>query len=153
MKPVLQALLLADHVYVDRDSGKPIIAGVFHTLIFVKNALKPDQDSGEHKLPISPTGFQAGSPFCYINLTEVHGEQHFELRFVDLSSDRALLRVPFAVKTPSPLSQANLILPLLKLPADKPGVFALELTWKDEPLGSYRVNVEDGSKKEGDDDN
>ena len=35
-KPVLQALLLADHIYQDKDTGKKIIAGTFNSLSISK---------------------------------------------------------------------------------------------------------------------
>lgn len=40
-KPVLQALILADHVYQDRETGKRIIAGTFNQIFFTKPAPAP----------------------------------------------------------------------------------------------------------------
>ena len=40
--PILQSLLLADHVYRDQSTGKHIICGVFSTIFFTPNA-QPNQ--------------------------------------------------------------------------------------------------------------
>ena len=40
--PILQSLLLADHVYRDQSTGKHIICGVFSTIFFTPNA-QPSQ--------------------------------------------------------------------------------------------------------------
>lgn len=45
-KPVLQALILADHVYQDRETGKRIIAGTFNQIFFSKPGQAPGQMSG-----------------------------------------------------------------------------------------------------------
>ena len=42
MKPVLQALLLADHVYVGASHGYKIVAGIFSSLVIVKK--RPEQE-------------------------------------------------------------------------------------------------------------
>jgi hypothetical protein len=97
-------------------------------------------------------GYQAGSPFCYVSLTEIHGEQSFALRFVDLNDNSVLFEMQFKINSPSPLQIIDLGVPLPPLPCDKPGVFALELLWaKDEPLGSCRLIVSEARfKKETD---
>ncbi len=146
MKPVLQALLVADHIYVDAITGKKIVCGIFHRILFTEN--QPDQVQGEggesnlKMIQISPGGQRAGSPFCYISMTDVRGEQDFELRYVDLADDKALLQTKFRVTSKDPVQTVEIVLPLPAFPASKPGTFALELLWNNEPLGSHRINVD-----------
>lgn len=145
MKPVLQALLVADHVYVDQATGKKIVAGIFHRLCFQKQENPPQvqQQGGQVTIQIGPGGQQAGSPFCYISLTEVHGEQAFELRYVDLANDRVLLATGFTTKSDSPLKTIEVVLPLPRLPVPAAGAFALELLCNNEPIGSHRIIVDE----------
>jgi hypothetical protein len=92
-------------------------------------------------MPIPKGGFQMGSPFAYLSLVNVRGSQRFALRYVDLSTDEVRFQVEFALNCADPLSPVELPVPLPPLPADKAGVFALELMWEQEPLGSYRIHV------------
>src|SRR5947207_1189979 len=144
MKPVLQALVLADHVYTDSVTGKKIVAGIFHRLWFRKNVPPEVRDVGGQAtatFQIQPSGHQAGSPFCYVSLTDVHGEQDFEMRFVDLGDNKSLFGTTFRVKSDDPLQTVEVVVPLPMLPTNKPGTFALELLWNGEPLGAHRVVV------------
>jgi hypothetical protein len=145
VKPVLQALLLADHVYSDSGTGKKIIAGIFDRLIFKKPDAEQTEisEAGRISIQVPHAGYQASSPFCYISLTEVRGKQPFKLRYVDLAEDKAVLQTEFQVDCPDPLKTVEIALPLPPLPANKPGVFALELLWNEEPLGSHRIIIEE----------
>jgi hypothetical protein len=153
VKPVLQALLIADHVYSDAITGKKIVAGIFHRLWF-KRPQGPDEqpDAAKSVIQVGSSGHRAGSPFCYISLTEVHGEQHFELRFVDLGSDTIVFGTRFAFKSENPLQTIEQILPLPMLPAAKAGVFAFELLWNGEQLGSHRIIVDEIAEEKKPDD-
>lgn len=150
MKPFLQALLLADRVYKDM-TGKHIIAGTFNKLIFVKGGAKPQtaEVDGEQR-QIIPGGMQAGSPYVYISLTELRGKTTFVLRYVNLEQDRALFETQFSIDSRDPLQTVEVVLPMPTLPPEA-GVHALELLCDDEPIGSYRVIVEE--MKEEDDGN
>jgi hypothetical protein len=144
VKPVLQALLVADHVYSDATTGKKIVAGIFHRLLFKR--MPPPEEQGEQGksvIQVGSSGHRAGSPFCYVSLTEVRGEQHFDLRYVDLGDDNVVFGTRFGFKSDNPLQTIETILPLPNLPAAKPGVFALELLWNNEPLGSHRIIVDE----------
>jgi hypothetical protein len=145
VKPVLQALLIADHVYVDKVTGKKVVAGIFHRMHFTpaKPIQEQNSEEGRIRLHIPPGGLQAGSPFCYISLTEVRNQQHFALRYVDLADDRMYFQSEFDVDCRNPLETIEIVLPLPPLPANKAGVFALELLWNDEHLGSHRINVDE----------
>jgi hypothetical protein len=149
VKPVLQALLLADRFYRDA-TGKHIIAGTFNKLIFVKGGAKPRtvEIDGEEKQLI-PGGVQVGSPYVYLSLTELRGKTQCVLRYVDLEQDKALFETHFVIDCSNPLETVELVLPMPTLPPVA-GVHALELLCNDEPTGSYRVIVEE--RKEEDDD-
>ncbi len=150
MKPVLQALLVADHVYTDKLTGKYIIAGVFQALFFKKKEPVIEQDikAGKTSMGVPLGGGQAGSPFCYISLTDVRDKQDFELHYVALVDNKSLFSTGFTVECNDPLSIVQLSLPLPALPYDKPGVYALELLWNNELLGSHKIVVSELAESE-----
>jgi hypothetical protein len=142
VKPVLQALLLADNVYKDVSSGKHIISGVFNKLFtFRAGELSAERTGG---LPIVQ-GSHSGSPFAYISVTEVHGTAKLALRFVDLVDHSVLLQGDIEVQSSSPIDTIEMIIPLPVLPIPHPGVFALELFYGSgqelESMGSHRIMV------------
>ena len=142
MKPILQALLLADRIYEDKATNKKIVAGIFHQMFYVSQGEVQKVIDSQGILPVPAAGFQSGSPFGYLNLTEIRGEQKFTLRYVDLKENTVVFQLEFTINSPDPLQIIDLGIPLPPLPANKPGVFALELLWNDgEPLGSCRVIV------------
>ncbi len=149
VKPVLQALLVADHVYIDKVTNKKVIAGVFHHLFFrkVQDVQQVNEEEKTIRLKVLSTGYQNSSPFCYISLTEVHGKQPFSLRYVRLADDKLMFQTEFEVDCPSPLETVEIVLPLPNLPADDPGVYALELLWSQEPLGSHRISVAEAKEE------
>jgi len=143
VKPVLQALLLADHVYKDANTGKMIVAGTFNRLGVFK---KQEQEAAElAQGEVAKTSVakvqQAGSPYAYINIIEVHGSTAFELRYVDLDSHEVIFHTSqITVEAKDPLTTFEVAIPLPPLPA-RLGVYALELVWQSELLGSYRIVV------------
>ena len=151
VKPVLQALLLADRIYRDK-TGKHVIAGTFNKLTFSKDGAKPKtvEIDGEKKLLVLG-GVQAGSPYAYISLTEIHGKIECVLRYVNLEQDNAFFQTHFSIDCDNPLETVELVLPMPTLPLVA-GIHALELLCKDEPIGSLRVIVEEAKEEvDGDD--
>ncbi len=144
MKPILQALLLADHVYLDRETGKAVIAGVFSKFTVMK---RPDEqrDSGSQgvlQIPITQA-LRAGNPFAYISLTEVRGTVRFQLRLVRLESNEVCFQTnEMVVECEDPLRTVQLVLPVLSLP-HIPGTYCFELLCENELIGSHRVIVEE----------
>lgn len=149
MKPVLQALLVADHIYVDKITGKKIVAGIFHRMMFAKAQAVQSVDEGAIRIEVPLGGQQSGSPFCYISLTEVRGKQPFTLRYVNLEDDKPLFQTEFEIECNNPLETVEAVFPLPRFPADKPGHFALELLWGQEPLGCHRITVAEIAPNEG----
>jgi hypothetical protein len=152
VKPVLQALLLADHIYQDKKTGKHVIAGTFNKMLLVKDGAKPEnvEIDGEEKRLV-PGGLQSGSPYVYVSLTEVRGKIQCVLRYVNLEQDKALFQIRLEIECANPLETVELVLPMPALPLVA-GVHALELLCEDEPIGSHRVIVEE-VKEAGDGDN
>lgn len=143
-KPVLQALLLADHVYQDKDTGKKVIAGTFNQLNLskLKAAPKNAEPTAGGPRQLSPAEVtRPGSPSAFISLTDVRGPTDLELRYVDLADNGVLLMLKFRVESDDPLKTVEAILPVPPLPTPRPGVYALELFCNDEPLGSLRVTA------------
>jgi hypothetical protein len=133
-KPILQALVLADHIYVDAETGKKIIAGTFNELCAAE----------------FPTQF-AHVTFAYLCLTDLRGEAELDLRYVDLSDGEILMQLEgVRVAAPSPLESTELILEVPEFPMPGPGSFALEVHCAGELLGFLRINVReaDGDRME-----
>ena len=142
MKPVLQALLLADHVYQEQ-SGKKIIAGTFDRLRFKRTPIVEKKVIGGETRHLVAGGMQPGSPYAYISLTEVRGKIRCTLRYVNLETDKSLLETEFFIECDDPLKTLELIIPLPVLPIETAGVHSLELICDDEPIGSHRIYVEE----------
>ena len=179
--PILQSLLLADHVYRDQATGKHIICGIFSTIFFTPNQqLNPPpqapQSGGAHsgtghpahggegspggipgggaagggrpeggEQPPRPqpiqTLMQAGSPFVYFSVTELTGRKTFELRYVDLHSNRSLFQAEVPIECDDPLKTIEVSMPLPRLPlaALEERSYALEVLCEGQLLGSHRV--------------
>ena len=71
MKPVLQALVLADKVYHDRQTGKKIIAGTFNAIVKGKIKVPVKELADGSKIPMMLGGISMGCPEAYISLTDV----------------------------------------------------------------------------------
>ena len=135
IKPILQALLLAERVYFDGESGKGVIAGTF-------DSLSPS---------VFPNEFRQVS-YAYLSLTEVHGKVDLLLRYVDLKTNEILMQYgPVQVSANDPLSSVELRIGIPFLPMPHEGVFALEVYAADELIGSHRVTVFLAEKEENSD--
>jgi hypothetical protein len=153
VKPILQALLVADHVYEDKRTSKKIVVGIFSSLLMIKSppaeqpATQEEADAAaEHKRKPLSSVEQAGSPYAYINLTDLKGETQLKLRYVSLDTHEAKFETsPFRVFAASPLESVEVVVPLPILPRS-PGVYALELLAGDDPLGSYRITVQEAQQ-------
>jgi len=125
MKPVLQALILADQIYVDRTTGKKVIAGTFHRLW------------SSH----FPVNFERAT-WAYISLTEVVDVARVSLAYVDLSNHQVLMKTPHVeLKSSSPLQTVDFVCPVPPFPMLHAGVYAFEAYVDDELLGSLRITV------------
>lgn len=139
--PVLQALLVADHVYQDRGTGKYLICGVFSVLYKVPEGAGPTVEEINKGVRLEKVR-TAGSPQVYLSLTELNGKKSFQLRYVDLQDNSVLFVISFDLSCSDPLQtvEGSIALPLL--PSPRYGVYALELLCEDELLGTHRVQVQ-----------
>ena len=124
-KPVLQALVMADHIYVDQASQKKVIAGTFHDLWAKKFPCRMSRNT-----------------YAFISLTDFRGKTAFELRYRDLDEDNELMHADFSITAENPLQTVELIVEIPGFPMPKPGVYVFELLYKKEVLGSLRMNVQ-----------
>jgi hypothetical protein len=103
----------------------------------------PPLQPGQRMLEIPPTGLQSGSPFAYMSLTEVRGVTPLVLQLVSLDDDTQLFRSDLRVDCSNPLYTIELTVPLPPIAPPKAGIYALEVLYNHEILGSLRIVVED----------
>lgn len=124
MKPILKALLLADHVYDDRATGKKVIAGTINSVAVSEVELRA---------------------CAYVSLTGVHAAALLRLKYTDLENDKALREFEIDIISAEPLDIIELAVPSAPLPAPRGGSYVLELFAQNgntlEPLGSHRVQT------------
>ena len=142
-KPVLQAMVLADHVYRDSATGKYVIAGTFGVIWQGEQKLAPppaeSEIAGNRQTFTGKIG-RAGSPYLYLALSDVHGHVPLKLRYMNLADSSVLIEGQIEIVSSDPLSmvEAAIALPLLPI---VPGNFSLDLLFEGEILGSWRVAV------------
>ena len=143
-KPVLQAMVLADHVYRDADTGKHIICGTFTVQLFGKPNTEPapdSEDGGKRHRFVGPVT-RAGTPFLYIALVEVHGNVPLELKFVDLSDATVLFEAHLVVASHDPIAISEYVMPMPhQILTGKAGNYTLDLLHDNAILGSWRLSV------------
>lgn len=144
VKPVLQALVVADRVYEDRNTGKKIIAGTFNRFWFSKAPpVREVQLADGTKLKQIPGGMHGGSPYAYICLVDVCKDTKLSLHFVNLTKNTSLFTAQLEVSSPDRLQPIEVVLPLPPLPIQEPGTYALEVVCEGEILGSWRITAEE----------
>ena len=126
-EPTLQALVLADYIHTDRGTGKRTICGPF-------NGIAAETFGEKSALPFPP--------WAYIVMTGLKGKYDLVLQYVDLKDNRLLMRSPiFRVKSEDALRNFDLAIEIPNLPLLHPGVYALELCWNEQLIGSIRIPV------------
>ncbi len=125
-KALLQAFLLCDEFYVDERTKKPIIVGVFSTLV------------------LDHVPARRGRKTCvYTSLTDATGNLSLVFRWVELATDLVLYETsPIAIHNEDRLLPVELLAEIPGLPVQRFGPHALELLCDNELLHTYRVNVE-----------
>lgn len=145
MKPVLQALVLAERIYEDR-SGKKVIAGTFNVVLIGKT--QPSQEV-EHpdgsRQRLIPGGTDMGCPAVYVSLTDVVEGTEIILRFVNVSKNQEMLSKGYRIESVDRLATVEIVaqLPPFSRMGLEAGTFSLDVLWKGEILGSHRVRVVD----------
>ncbi len=62
IRPILQAMVLADQVYEDKSTGKKVIAGTFNTLLFARRPTQPPLSPDTPSTPKRPQAPDAVHP-------------------------------------------------------------------------------------------
>lgn len=125
VKPILGALVLSDHIYIDGASGKKVIAGTFNHLTARE----------------FPTQFST-TKFAFISLTDVHGTVPLVLRYVDLKTNATLLELAdIEVASDDPLATVEVVVEVPRLPMPHEGAYAFEVHAGNELLGFVRLFV------------
>lgn len=128
MPPVLQALVLADHVYVDAGSGKKIIAGTFNRIW--SSAF--------------PASFSR-STWAFMTLTDFQGRIELELQFRQLATNQVLMRCPgIQVDQNDRLATLELIVEVPGFPMPQEGAYSLDVVFEQQILGSLRITCARG---------
>jgi hypothetical protein len=123
VKPQARAILLADQVYRDAETGKCIIAGTF-------NRIGADRFPAVHP-----------SASLYLNLTDFMGKARIRIR---LSNDRTgdtLGERSFEVESASPLGSSEVTVRLNNLTFQEPGKYSIEVYSGDEYLGHLPLEL------------
>lgn len=140
LKPTVQALILADYVYQDKQTGKKVIAGTFNRLVLRKKKATGDVAEEVERKTWDEVR-ETGSPFAFISLTDVRSPVDLELRYVNLSDNRVLLQTSFKATCHDPLQTLEAVVPVPRLPIPAPGTYALELLHDNEILGALRITA------------
>jgi hypothetical protein len=143
MRPVLQALVLAEHAYTAND-GKKIIAGTFHGIKFSRKppVVEVEMPDGTKQFRVQG-GMHGGSPYAYLSLTDVCENTILSLQFTFLTKNEALFKTDIKIDCKNRLDTVEIILPLPPLPIKEPGIYALEVLSDGEIIGSSRITAED----------
>jgi hypothetical protein len=144
VKPILQALIVADRIYQDRATGKIIICGTFNKVFFSKRppAFQAQNQSGEKQTFVTG-GLDAGSPSAYISLTDVCEQTELVLQFTNLAKNQSVFGTKLTVQSHDRLQTVEIIAPLPKLPITEPGTYAIEVLCEGEILGAHRITAQE----------
>lgn len=122
--PILQALILADHVYTDSQTGKKVVAGTF-------NQIWSPQFPGQF----------GQTTWVYASLTDVLGTAKISIKYADMQNNVLLEMVPIELKSDDPLKTFELVLPVPGFPMPHEGTYRFELFANDDLLGSLRISA------------
>jgi hypothetical protein len=149
VKPVLQALVVAEKVYEDV-TGKKIIAGTFTSVGFMRSPpiREIELPDGSKQTQIAG-GMHGGSPCAYVSLTDICTETKIRLQFVNLTKNMVMFGTELTIKCPDRLRTVEIAAPLPDLPINEEGVYALEVVCEEEILGSYRITAKEVRLEEG----
>lgn len=127
LKARLQALVLADQLYLDARTGKWVVAGIFNTL---------------HASEF-PTLFNART-YAFLSLTDIVGPKELVIRYRDMQDFTILMETaPATIQAPPDrLATVNLGIPIPGFPMPHAGAYAFELHMDGEELGSVRMTVQ-----------
>jgi hypothetical protein len=142
MKPVLQALVLAERIYQDI-TGKKIIAGTFNQLLIGQAQVPVAEMPDGSKRPMLPGGTDPGCPALYLSFTDVIDGTDITLQAVNVSKNVVLFQTTFKINVNDRLATVEIILPLppMAVFATEPATLSLDVVCNGEILGSHRLLV------------
>jgi hypothetical protein len=143
MKPVLQALVLAERVYEDKSSGKKIIAGTFNLVRIGMPSPEEVELPDGRKQRVIRGGTDPGCPSVYVSLTDVVDGTEISLQFVNMSKNQVMFTMGIRIESADRLATVEIVahLPPFARVVREAGTFSLDVVWKGEILGSHRVIV------------
>lgn len=143
MKPVLQALVLAERVYTDV-SGKKIIAGTFNGVIIGSMPYPMNHEGGK----VVSGGTDVGSPSLYLSLTDLIDETRLTVQFTSVSKNTVVLRTELMIECEDRLATVEIVCPLppLRDILKEEGVYSVDVVWNEEILGSHRITAMNQTK-------
>jgi hypothetical protein len=122
-KVKLQALLLADHIYQDKGSGKYVIAGTFHQL----------------NVASFPTTFPK-TIGVFASLTGFNGKTAIDLEFVDASNEEILMSTKsLEISCKDPYQSVEFAVEVPPLPLPRAGRYLFRLTTNGDVIGDTGV--------------
>jgi len=122
--PILQAFVLADHVYTDAESGKRIVAGTF----------------GQIRSRSFPTKHLPS--YAFLVLTEFVGNAALRLRFVRARDNTVLMQsgeIEIDCDDPLAVLDFSIAIPLIPLPEE--GLYYFECYVAESLIGSIRLQA------------
>jgi hypothetical protein len=128
--PVLQSILLADHIYIDASTNKKVIAGTFNRI-----------------RALHVPGHFPRTTWAYLCLTDVTVPVELALRYVDLRTNQVLMGLGgINAQAKSPLDNVECVVEVPPLPLPHRGVFAFEAHCCGQLLGAVRIVVEENPR-------
>ena len=124
--PVLQALVLADHIYTDEGSSKRIICGTFSKISCLSFPAIYNQTT-----------------WVFVLLVDVTGEINLQFRFVSLANDEILMQSsPIKIQALDKLTPLDIAIQIPPFPLPRAGIYSFECYADGTMIGSVRLNVE-----------
>jgi hypothetical protein len=145
VRPILQALVLAERIYTDGVSQKKIICGTFNRITLTRTDLADVQFPDGTKGYTVAGGTDPGCPSVYVSLTDVVDGTEITLQFVNVSKNIVRFEQKCVISRSNRLGVIELALPLppFQMMMAETGTYSLDVLWKGEILGSHRVIVEE----------
>src|ERR1700677_3492979 len=142
MKPVLQALVLAERIYSDAQTNKKVICGTFNQLVVGMVQLVAQKPDGSI-VNLIPGGTDMGSPSVFISLTDVVDGTEIALQFVNQTKNIVLLQTGFKLQVKDRLQTIEIVAPLPSMSqiVKETGIYSLDILCEGEILGSHRLVV------------
>lgn len=147
VKPVLQALVLAERVYTDK-TDRHIICGTFTAITIGRMSVETVETPDGQNRPAIVGGVDGGSPYAYISVTDVVGRAELLLQFVNLTKNEVVFQTILEVQCEERLETVEIIAPLPSLTpyfgsiGQGKFICAFEVVCESEILGSHRLIVE-----------